>query len=188
MKKSKEKINPVIKNQKEFKNIKMNSAKDIEDENSIKTLIIIIIIIAILIGIVYGATEILKKEPKPTNEITKGNINYDKTTIGTILNRPYDEYYVLIYNSEDNDAVLYSTILTKYMKNSNKKDYIKIYYCDLSNKLNEPYYDVDNDNISNQNVSKIEEFDLGDLTLIKVKNGKITQYIEDLEKIKENLK
>ena len=35
-------------------------------------------------------TEIQKKE-----EIKAGEINYDKVSVGTILNRPYDEYYVL---------------------------------------------------------------------------------------------
>ena len=51
MKKSKEKINPVIKNQKEVKKIRKAKIDDTEDDNTIKNLIIIVIVIAILIGI-----------------------------------------------------------------------------------------------------------------------------------------
>jgi len=188
MKKNKEKINPIVKNQKEIKKMKVNKSDNTEDENSIRTLIIIVIVIAVLIGIIYGVTELLKKDPKVEEEITAGTINYDKTTVGTILNRPYDEYYVLVYNTEDSDAVLYSTILTKYMQNSKDKDYTKIYFCDLDNKLNAPYYNVGNDNKSNKKVNKAEDFDFSDLTLLKIEKGKVTQYIEELDKIKDILK
>lgn len=187
MKKSKEKINPIIKNQKKVKKMKLNN-DNVDDENTIRNLIIIVIIIAVLIGIIYGVTELLKKDPKNENEVTAGNINYDKTSVGTILNRPYDKYYVLVYNTEDSEAVLYSTILTNYMRNSEDKNYTKIYFCDLDNKLNAPYYNVGDDNKSNKKVNKVEDFDFGDLTLLKIEKGKVTQYIEDLEEIKEILK
>lgn len=179
----KEKINPVIKNQKTIKNIKVN--ENSEDENVVKKLIIITIVIAFIMGIVYIATEFVKDEPEKNEEAVAGEINYDKVAVGTILNRPYDEYYVLVYNAEDTNAVLYSTILTKYMQ---KEDSLKIYFCDLNNKLNSSYYNIGSDNISNPKATTIEEFDFSDLTLIKVNNKKITKYVEKLEDIKEILK
>lgn len=188
MKKNKEKINPVIKNQKEVKKIRKAKIDDTEDDNTIKSLIIIVIVIAILIGIIYGVTELLKKDEDPIDSVVAGSINYDKTTVGTILNRPYTEYYVLVYDADDSNAVLYSTILTKYMQNSKDKDYKKIYFCDLGNKLNESYYNVNEDNVSNKKPNNTDEFDFGDLTLLKIKNGKVLQYIEDLDDIKEILK
>lgn len=188
MKKSKEKINPVIKNQKEVKKIRTTNINDTEDDNTIKSLVIIVIVIAVLIGIIYGVTELLKKDEETTDSVVAGSINYDKTTVGTILNRPYNEYYVLIYDADDSNAVLYSTILTKYMQNSNDEDYIKIYFCDLGNKLNESYYNVNDDNVSNETANNVGEFDFGDLTLLKIKKGKVEKYIEDLDEIKEILK
>ena len=102
-----------------------------------------------------------------------------------LLNRPEKEYYVLIYDKEDSDAVLYSSTMNSY---SSKKDGLKIYYCDLGNKLNREYYNINNDNKSNPNAKSIKELDLGDLTLIKVEKGKITKYIEKYDSIKNELK
>jgi len=183
----KEKINPIMMDQRKIKNIKMGDTSS-DDENVVKKLVVITVIIAILIAIVYGVTEIIKSKDETPDSNIQASINYDKVSVGTILNRPYDEYYVLVYNSEDAKAVLYSTILTKYMKNSKEKDYIKIYYCDLNNNLNNKYYNVGNDNKSNTNVNAIEDFDFGDLTLLKVKNNKVTKYLENLDEIKKILK
>lgn len=177
------KENPIMGEQNKVRNINISDG----DNNEIKTFIIIIIVIAILTGIIYGITELLKKEEKNENLVTSGVINYEKVSVGTILNRPYEEYYVLIYDGDSKDAVLYSTLLTKYMQKSNSKDYIKAYYCDLSNSLNNKYYNVNNDGKSNKNANKIEDFDFGDLTLIKIKNGKIESYIEEYKTIKEIL-
>lgn len=182
----KEKINPIIKDQKKVKNVKMNA--DSEDENVVKKFVIITIIIAIIVAIIYGVTEIIKDDETNEDLVVVGSINYDKVSVGTILNRPYDEYYVLIYDVNDNKAVLYSTLLTQYMAKSEDENYTKIYFCDLSNTLNEGYYNVGNDNKSNPNATKTEEFDFGNVTLLNVKDGKIAKYVEDLEEIKEILK
>lgn len=179
------KENPIMVEQKNVKDLKVKN----ESDNVIKSFIIIIIVIAVLIGIIYGLTEILKKdESDNTNSVITGEINYDKVSVGTMLNRPYDNYYVLVYNSDDDKAVLYSTVLTKYMQKSSEEDYTKIYFCDLANSLNSKYYNVNKDGKSNSSAKSIDEFNFGDLTLIKVENNKISQYIEDYNKIKEILK
>jgi len=182
-KKSRE--NQVIMEEKKIKWLKIKDTT--EDENEIKAFIIIIAVIAILVGAIYGLTELLKKDEVAADNTSIGEINYDIVSVGTLLNRPYDEYYVLVYNSDDSKAMLYTALLNRYIQNTNDKDYVKIYHCDLKNKLNSNYYNVNNDNKSNANVTKTEEFDFSDLTLIKVNNGKITKYIEKYEKIKEIL-
>lgn len=180
------KENPKFKEVKKIKNIKSAGMNSSEEGNEIKSFIIIITIIVVLIGVIYGVTELLKKKDnEPESKITEGKIDYDKVSVGTLLNRPYDEYYVMVYNSSDTEAVLYSTILSKYAK---KEKGLKIYFCDLDNKLNASYYNVNNDGKSNPKAKSISELNFGDLTLIKVKNGKITNYIEDYDKIKETLK
>lgn len=175
------KKNPIMRDQK-VKNMKIDNMS--ESPNEIKTFVIIIIIIAILIGVIYGVTELLKDEPEATQNATTGEIDYNKVSVGTILNRPNDVYYVLIYNSEDDDAILYSTILTKYMQ---KQEYAKIYFCDLNSILNAKYKDKNNDGKSNPQAKEISEFDFGKVTLIKVEEGKITKYIENFEEIKDML-
>jgi len=180
------KENQVMIDQSKIRKIKMHDSNN--NENVIKTFIVLITVIILLIGGIYGLTELLKKDDNKNNSnITDGTINYDRVTVGTLLNRPYDDYYVLVYNSEDDNSILYSSMLLKYMNKSSEDNYIKIYYCDLNNSLNKKYYNVNEDNKSNPNATKISEFDFGDITLIKVTKGQIKIYLEDLNKIKEVL-
>ena len=58
----------------------------------------------------------------------------------------------------------------------------------MNNKLNNTYYNVGGDNKSNPKATKVEDFDFGDLTLLKISKGKIVEYLEDYEIIKEKLK
>jgi len=179
MKKEKKKLNPLIMDQKRIKSLSTGS----DDENIIKKFIIIVVVIAFVIAGLYVITEITKKKDR-NSDITAGEIDYNVVSIGTLLNRPEKEYYVLIYDKKDDDAVLYSALIASY----NNKNDKKIYFCDLDNKLNKKYYNVGNDNKSNPNATNIKELDLGNLTLIKVKNGKLAEYIENYEEIKNVLK
>ncbi len=180
------KENPMFKNQKKVK-VKSNLGSAPEDENEIKSFIIILVVIVVIVGVIYGVTELLKKdEPaSDSSNVTEGKIDYTKVSVGTMLNRPYDEYYVLAYDSDTTDAILYSTMMTSY---SNKEKGLKIYFLDLNNKLNASYYNKNGDGKSNPKAKNIDELNFGDLTLIKVKKGKITNYIEGYDKIKETLK
>lgn len=189
MKKNNKKLkeNPIMGNKKNIKGLKISGGS--EDQNEIKAFIIIVIVIAVLIGVIYGLTEIFKKDDSSnSNEIVTGSINYDKASVGTILNRPYKEYYALVYDSDDNKAVIYSTMLTKYMQNSESENYIKIYFVDLGNDLNKDYHNINGDGTTNPKANEVSEFNFGDLTLIKVENGKIAKYIEEYDTIKEILK
>lgn len=188
MKKKTLKENPLIKSDKKGKKVKINSLESAsEDENVIRNFIFIIIFIVILAGIAYLTSEVFKKDEKDTVELVEGAINYDKVVVGTMLNRPYDEYYVLAYDSEEAEAVKYSAMITTY-KGSDDEDKLKIYFLDLSNELNKKYYNVNDDNKSNKNAQKIEDLDFGDLTLLHIKKGKITEYLEDYKTIQEKLK
>ena len=119
----------------------------------------------------------------PTSEtVTAGVIDYDKVSVGTILNRNINEYYVIVYNQKDENAMYYSAIVTKYLKNDKAK---KVFFCDLDNELNAKFYSKDKE--SNPKAKDASEFSFKDLTLIKVKNGKVDKYIEDLDTIKAEL-
>lgn len=190
MKRNNLKENPIMNNKKvkKLKRTGMNISS--EDENDIKTFIIILVVIVVLVLGIYFLTTIIHKNKNndTDSDVVAGEINYDKVNVGTILNRPYDDYYVLIYNSEDNEAVRYSTLLNNYMENNSKDGYIKIYFCDLGNSLNSSYYNVNEDNKSNQKAKEVKDFDFSDITLLKIKKGKISEYIEDYKTIQEKLK
>ena len=67
---------------------------------------------------------------------------------------------------------------------TSKKEHLHMYSVDLSNKLNEGYYDPENVNVEAKTLSEVK---VGDITLIKVKNGKISKYIVDYSKMEKEL-
>lgn len=167
-----------------LKKAKLNDKYDADSASEIKRFIYILLAIIIVILIVYGVTKLFSDETTTTTTtVTEGEIDYDKVIIGNMLSRSETEYYVMIYDLEDSKAVLYSSIISIY---DNSDDAIKIYYCDLGSLFNESYY-VGSEGESNPNATSIDELALSDLTLIKVKNGKIAGYYEGLDAIKSEL-
>ena len=113
-----------------------------EDSSEIRNLIIITVIIALIATGLYFLTEkvLNKKENNNTSEVT---FNYDEATIGTMFNRPYDEYYAFIYDSTDDNSAVYNNIVKTYRAKDNAKNVI---YCngkDLLYKLLALDYDGD---------------------------------------------
>ena len=84
-----------------------------EDSSEIRNLIIITVIIALIATGLYFLTEkvLNKKENNNTSEVI---FNYDEATIGTMFNRPYDEYYAFIYDSTDDNSAVYNNIVKTY--------------------------------------------------------------------------
>lgn len=183
MKSKKLKENPLMSDGKNTKRI--NKGFVSEEENEVKTFIIIVLVIALLAGIIYFVTDYFKNKDEADTNTTTASINYDKVSVGMFLNRPYENYYILVYDSESADAIKYSTLISLYKQKSDAK---KIYFCDLNNSLNNKYYNVNNDNKSNPEAKEIKDLDFGDLTLLEIKNGKIVKYIEDYTTIQEKLK
>lgn len=165
------------------KKVKQEKYRSEEQMEIIRFIRILIIVVVLILGI-YLITEIFVKEDSKNNEneITEGKINYDKTLIGSSLNKPEKEYYVLIYSSEDLRAAYYSGIASKYLQN---KEHLRVYYADINNELNQDFYDKENVNL---NVSNIKDLRVGDVALIKVKDGKITKALGTEEEIAKELK
>ena len=168
------------KTNKTIKDTKFRS----ENEDEIREFIIILIVVLLLVLGIYLVSKLIvdKRDNKSTDNTTvTGSINYNKVSVGTILNRPYDEYYVVLYDSDDMNAALYSSIISNYTIRGN----IKMYYCDLSNPINSKY--ASSSDKGNENAKTIEEMSFGRFTLLKINNGKIAMYLEDLEKIQKEL-
>lgn len=162
----------------------MNHKYYTEEQKEIRKFVIIILVILIVVGLIYFLTDKFVEQGS-INNTTTGEIDYDVATIGTLFNRPYSEYYAIIYDSKSTEASYYNSIKNNY---SDKDDSIKIYYIDLNNELNKKYYNVNNDFKSNPQAKSIEDIDLGDITLIKIKDGQIVSYIDDIDKIVKELK
>lgn len=176
--------NQVKLNDKINKNNKLKQDKYVSDDSKeIRRFVIILFSVIIIVLIVYGISRVLIDEPDDTyvRNTTAGVIDYDMVSIGTMLNRNYDEYYVAIYDEEDPKAVYYSTIISLYTEND---DAIKVYYCNLGNYLNQKYK-ASEDGQTNPEATSISELALGDLTLIRVENGEIVDYLEGLDTIRE---
>lgn len=169
-------------NKRELKKL-ARQVTETEEQAVIKKFTIIVLVLIILITGVYFftrafVTKDLNKEEENKTEIT---FDYTKTVLGSLLNRPYNEYYVLVYNSEDLKANYYSGLVSLYQS---KENAIKIYIADLNDSMNEKFYDSKK---SNPNAKSIEELQVGDLTLIKIKDKSITKYIENVDNIKFEL-
>jgi len=166
------------------KNIKLNDKDMSEEGRELRNFVFILIGIVLVVLVIYGITSLIKKNKDKTEAdttVTEGEIDYDKVIVGTMLGKEDKEYYVMVYDGKDDYAILYSTIITEY---KDKENSLNIYYCDLSNKLNEAYKAKEN---SNPSAKSVDEFAFGDLTLVKVKNGKVSKYIEGLDTIKKEL-
>lgn len=169
---------------KKAKKIKELKYRSEEQKDLIRFLIILIGVVAI-VSVVYGVSRFFIKEDSNIfkDEVTAGKVNYELVSVGTMFNRNYEEYYVVAYEKEDTQAILYSALMNKY---TNMPNSLKVFFCDLDNKFNKDYY-IGETGESNPGAKSIDDLALGEYTLLKIKNGKIVKYIETIEETKKEL-
>ena len=175
-----------VKDVKVKKNNKMKYQTAEQEE--IRNFIIVIVVVLLCVGAIYLLTRAFvtkdlfgSKEAGTTEEVTPGVVNYDVAIMGQLLNRPYKEYYAVIYDSEgdymyDMYSLVYSYSLTD--------EPLHVYTIDLANTLNDGYYDPEN---VDTKAKTLEDLKVGDITLVKVKNGKISKIIVDYSKMEKEL-
>jgi len=152
-----------------------------EQKEMMKFLIVLLVVIGIIVG-VYFVSKLLMKEEAKDLAYQTGTVSTNVAVVGTLLNNPEKEYYVLAYDTTGNDASSYVTYAGYYT--NTQKNATKIYYLDLNNGMNKNYYSKEESNIKATNIKDLK---MKDGTLIKVENGKITKYLEGLETIKKEL-
>lgn len=175
--------------EKENKKVKKNKVKyQTAEQQEIKKFIIVILVVIACVGVVYFVTrafvtkDLFTESENETKDVVSGTVNYEVAIMGQLLNRPYDEYYAVIYNNVEGDYIAdMSTLVYDY---TSKEKHLHMYTIDLSNELNKGYYDPEN---VNTKAKKLSDVKVGDITLIKVKNGKIDKYIVDYAKMKKEL-
>ena len=166
--------------ERDLKKILKNANRTEEQKEIRKFIIILLCVVVIVLGFYFFTKDVVTKDTKK-NTNASVTFNYDQIILGELFNRPYDEYYVLIFNSEDNKVNYYGSLASKYKSNEGA---IKIYTADLDDSLNSKYYSKDG---SNPKATSLEDLKVSDLTLIKIKNKKINKFIEKDEDIRKEL-
>ena len=157
-----------------------------EQDEMIKFVIVILVVLLCVGGIylftrAFVTKDLFKDDTNTAETVKEGKVNYDVAIMGQLLNRPYKQYYAVIYDSTGDYAYDMQSLVNNYTK---LKEHKHVYTIDLSNELNKTYYDAEN---VNTKAKKVSEMKVGDITLIKVKNGKIEKYIVDYAKMEKEL-
>ena len=91
---------------KEKRLYKSNKNVSDADYDIKKFLIILTILIVVVVGLYFLSNAIVnKRDNKESNVNTNVTISYDTLNVGMIFNRPYEEYYVIAYDSTIDDAM-----------------------------------------------------------------------------------
>ena len=169
--------------------VKKNKIKYRTDEQKeMLQFLVVILIVIVCCGAIYLCTrafitkDLFKTKEEKVEETTPGAIDYNVATIGTMLNGPYEEYYVVIYDAVNGEhiAKMYS-LVSQYKQNEKAKH---VYTVDLSNVLNSSYYEPEN---ASATFTSFQDFKVGDITLIKVRKGAVNKLITDYDKMKSEL-
>lgn len=164
-----------------IKQEKYYSDEQMEIRKFIKILIIIVILI---LGIYFFSRIFISKDlfnkESDTPKIISGSINYDTTIIGAMLNKPETEYYVMLFDTKDPEAIYYSGLISSYRRNETA---LRVYTVDLSNELNKKYIKEEN----NLTPNDLDKFSVKDVALLKISKGKIIKSLSESEKIATEL-
>lgn len=169
-------------NKENIKNVKKQIEKN-EVLGDAKKIIIITISVLVFIGIFYLLTVfILGKDDVNNDNDNEVEIQFDEILIGTSFSLNDDEYYVLYYETDDDDVSFdLNSVISSYR--SADKD-LYLYTVDMSNALNSQF----SSEKSNTTASKASELQISGPTLIKFSDGKIDKYIEGIDDITDTLK
>lgn len=150
----------------------LNSKKGLPSE--VKKTIIIVVVAAVLLAFMYFLTNlILSKDVTDEEKVTENAIQYDEILAGESFNQD-GEYYVIYYDSSDSYSSI-SSLISSYQLNSTDT---KLYSVDLANGMNKKY--ITDGDVVTTNASSLK---VKDTTLLKFKNGKVTDTITDITEI-----
>ncbi len=164
---------------KKEKNTKITN--NVEDQLEIKKFLIILGTITVLIGSVFVFTRYVINDGDvhlPLLQPIAGQVNYYITSVGSMLEKDADEYYVLIYDNEAPTSAKHANVFNYYAG----LEKLPIYVSYLDNLFNEDFKATE-DRPENTKAKTVEDFSFGEITLIKVEDGKVVNYYNDFDKI-----
>ena len=157
-----------------------------EETKTMKQFLITLMIVIIGVVGIYLLTKYVVKKDNATNNSSnteeKNYIDPNTAIVGTMLNKSSDAYYVIVYDKTKDNATTYYSLVSTYKA---KDKALKVYTVDLSNSLNKKY--IATDNKTNPKATNLEDLKFGEVTLLKVKNNKITEAYETTDAIKKAL-
>ena len=161
---------------------KQTKSKFWDNSNELKKLVAIFVVVVVIFAIFYVLTVVINNnkssQPKENNSVAV--IQYDEILVGEILNQNQDAYYVLATEEDDNNISQYQSYIDNYKSNENS---LKVYEVNLSSVFNKKYMSEDSDFDFNQ----LSEIKFSTATLLKIEDGKLTEYYEGKEEITEYL-
>ena len=175
---------------KKSMNIKYKSRKRVrnknketqENENVIKSFGLTLAYVVVFLGISYLAILGLQKlglflegYTAPNSEASE--FDYEFINANTVFNRSEKEYLVL-FDNYDSDYTS-DAYINDLVKNSK----VRVYKVDMSKEYNAKYKGKE----ANKKASKTSKLSINDITLIKIKSGRVSEYIVGSDKIEEYL-
>lgn len=169
-------------NKKEEKNIK----KEIDNKSvssEAKQLLIVTIVVLLFLGAFYLLTVFILDDDTEDKEsdIEEVEIQFDEILLGTSFSLRDDEYYVLYYETDDEEINSDLSSLVYTYRSSNAEPYL--YTVDMSDALNASFSNEE----SNEKAAKASELKISGPTLIKFVDGKINKYVDGIDEITEIL-
>lgn len=168
---------------------KAEETKEMEviESYSIKSVIKIILVVAIIFAIFYAITTIVVEKTPVSEENSVVVIDSTKITLGQLLNRKEEQYFVLatkpsLYKSANtyaNYTEFYNNYINKY---NQQTDSLEFYYVDLDDAMNKRYFGEEL-NITDE----MDKLMLNDEVLFKINNGKIEKSYVGKDSIIEKL-
>ena len=135
--------------------------------SSYKSAIMTIVIVLVVIGVFYLFAVYITNKPQKIY-IPEESISYEQITAGSTFNMSDYEYIVLFYSRENNAEI------TEKISGYKVKNNINVYYVDLDDAINNSVKST----TSNKEATKASELKVTNPTIIRIKNGKINNYIE----------
>ena len=145
---------------------------EVNDEITVKNMIITVLIISIVLAVFYFITVLVVKPLVEPKQITPVQFDSNKITMGQLKTRSENEYYVLAVK-ESNHMNLYSdmnyiTLYNNYINTYSKKEgSLKFYKIDMDDALNSAYWGEGFD---------IDSLTINDDVLFKISNGNVVDY------------
>jgi len=163
------------------KNKKVKETKIMSDDVAkVRNMLILLVgVVIVCVGLFFLTEKMIEKDTIQKEETSEVEFDNDIATIGTMFNRNYDEYYVLLYSKEKHKDL--NSILDAYRSSDN---YVKTYFIDLDLKINSSVFGEE----FNKKPNNSNEVKVNDATLFKINSGKVTNSYSGIEDIKNILK
>lgn len=175
---AKNKMNMKYKSKKRERKNKVGVKETNETKNTIITIIVVVSFIALIYLGALGLEKLGVFEAGYTKPTTTTELSYTNILIGETFNRTESEYLVLFDTFDNNTNDVYVEYLTE------QYTAMHVYKVDMSILPNSNFASES----ENKSASNSNELKINGITLIKIKNGRISDYITGSENISEYLK